>query len=335
MGGICVMSESLKPKVIAYHDLPDLAVQKVKEHVNLVHIKDVKQEYTTFLKELQDCKGLIGMGLPITADLLERAPELQIVSNISVGYDNFDLEEMTKHHVMGTNTPDVLTDTTADAMMALMLAAARRIPELDGFVKDKKWTEMVGMEQYGVDIHHKRLGIIGMGRIGSAVAKRAHFGFDMDIIYYNRTRRDKVADEFSAAYCGLDELLTESDYVLLMAPANKDTPPIMGEEQFSLMKESGIFINGSRGENVDEKALVKALKSGGIYAAALDVFETEPIQTDHELLQLKNVITVPHIGSDTFETRMKMLDLAVTNLVQGLNNQEPANLINKVVERKG
>lgn len=319
------MSTEQKPKVIAYHDLPDLAVEKLKEHVNLVHFKDVKQEYPAFLEELKDCKGLIGMGLPITAELLEHAPELQIVSNISVGYDNFNLAEMTKHHVMGTNTPDVLTDTTADAMMALMLAAARRIPELDRFVKEKKWTDMVGMEQYGIDVHHKKLGIIGMGRIGSAVAKRAHFGFDMEVIYHNRTRKDNEA----ATYCELDVLLTEADFVLLMAPANKNNPPIMGEEQFSQMKGSAIFINGSRGENVDEAALVKALTEGEIYAAALDVFENEPIRTDNELLQLSNVITVPHIGSATFETRMKMLELAVTNLVQGLNGKEPINLVNK------
>ncbi|ASN03915.1 2-hydroxyacid dehydrogenase [Virgibacillus necropolis] len=319
-----------KPKVIAYHDLPDLAVEKLKEHVDLVHFKDLGQEYEVFLKELQDCKGLIGMGLPITSELLEQARNLQIVSNISVGYDNFDLEEMNKHHVMGTNTPDVLTDTTADAMMALLLAAARRITELDRFVKNKKWMEMVGMEQYGVDVHHKKLGIIGMGRIGAAVAKRAHFGFDMEILYHNRTRRD---NEFDATYCSLDELLTEADYVLLMAPANKNNPPIMGEEQFSLMKESAIFINGSRGENVEEKALIKALKEGEIYAAALDVFEKEPIQTDNELLQLENVITVPHIGSATFETRMKMFELAMMNLVQGLNDEAPVNLVNKETVR--
>lgn len=319
------MNETNKPKVIAYHDLPDLAVAKLEEHVNLVHIKDVEQEYSTFLKELKDCKGLIGMGLSITKELLEQAPELQIVSNISVGYDNFDVEEMTKHHVMGTNTPDVLTDTTADAMMALLLAAARRVPELDRFVKEKQWTDMIGMDQYGVDVHHKKLGIIGMGRIGSAVAKRAHFGFDMEVLYHNRTKKDNEV----ATYCELDELLTESDFVLLIAPAKKNTPPIMGEKQFSQMKESAIFINGSRGENVDEAALVTALKEEKILAAALDVFVQEPVQADHELLQLNNVITVPHIGSATFETRMKMLELAVKNLIQGLSGQEPANLVNK------
>lgn len=318
------MSETIKPKVIAYHGLPDLAVEKLKEHVNLVHFKDVKQNHDAFLKELQDCKGLIGMGLPITAELLEHAPELQIVSNISVGYDNFDVDEMNKHHVMGTNTPDVLTNTTADVMMALLLAAARRIPELDRFVKERQWTDMIGMEQYGVDVHHKKLGIIGMGRIGSAVAKRAQFGFDMEILYHNRTKKDNEA----ARYCELDKLLTEADFVLLMAPANKNTPPIMGKEQFSKMKGSAIFINGSRGENVDEAALVNALKEQQILGAALDVFEQEPIQTDHELLQLSNVITVPHIGSATLETRMKMLELALTNLVQGLTGQKPISLVN-------
>ncbi|ASK61910.1 bifunctional glyoxylate/hydroxypyruvate reductase B [Virgibacillus phasianinus] len=315
-----------KPKVIAYQELPDVAVNQLKEHVNLIHIKNLEQDYKTFLNELKDSQGLIGMGLPVSADLLEQAPELKIVSNISVGYDNFDLEEMNKHSVMGTNTPDVLTDTTADAMMALVLAAARRVPELDRFVKDKKWTEMVGMEEYGIDVHHKKLGIIGMGRIGAAVAKRAHFGFDMEILYHNRSKKE---NEFGAQYCSLDDLLAESDYVLLMAPANKNTPPIMGEKQFSQMKESAIFINGSRGENVDEKALIKSLKADQIYAAALDVFEKEPIQTDNELLQLKNVVTVPHIGSATFETRMKMFDLAMKNLLQGLNHQEPVNLVNK------
>lgn len=325
------MIESVKPKVIAYHDLPRLAVQTLKEHFDLVHYKDVESDYAEFLEELKDSKGLIGMGLPITAELLENAPELQIVSNISVGYDNFDLEAMTEYGVMGTNTPGVLDDTTADAMMGLLLASARRIPELDRLVKEKNWTDMIGLKHYGVDVHHKKLGIIGMGRIGSVVAKRAHFGFDMEILYHNRTRNDKVAESLGATYCGLDKLLSESDFVLLMAPANKETGYIMGAEQFSRMKQSAIFINGSRGENVDEQALTKALKEEEILGAALDVFEKEPIQADHEFLELSNVVTVPHIGSATLETRMKMFELAVKNLAQGLQNQEPANLVNKVV----
>ncbi|WP_404450566.1 D-glycerate dehydrogenase [Virgibacillus necropolis] len=328
------MSTNVKPKVIAYHDLPDIGIQKLRERFNLVHFTDVKQEYEVFLEELKDCKGLIGMGLPINAELLANAPELQIVSNISVGYDNFDIKAMTEHGVMGTNTPGVLDDTTADAMMTLMLAAARRIPELDRLVKEKKWTDMIGLENYGVDVHHKKLGIIGMGRIGSAVAKRAHFGFNMEILYHNRTKNDKVAEEVDATYCDLNELLTESDFVLVMAPANKEAGHIMGAEQFSRMKQSAIFINGSRGENVDEQALVKALKEGEILGAALDVFEQEPIQTDHEILELENVMTVPHIGSATLETRMKMFELAVKNLGQGLQNQEPDNLVNKEVMKR-
>ncbi|MEJ8777117.1 2-hydroxyacid dehydrogenase [Pseudogracilibacillus sp. ICA-222130] len=316
--------------VIAYIYLPELIISQIEEYCEVVSFHSIQIEKERFLNELKDCEGLIGAELPITEELLQKAPKLKIVSNISVGYDNFDLESMTRHGVMGTNTPGV-TETTADAMMVLLLAAARRIPELDQFVKEKKWTNLIGMEHYGIDVHNRTLGIIGMGKIGFAVAKRAHFGFDMNILYHNRSQNKEREEAVHATYCELNELLRKSDFVLMMASANEGTRHLIGEEQFSLMQPNAIFINGSRGQNVDEVALVQALKKGHIYGAALDVFETEPISPDHELLQLKNVVTVPHIGSATFETRQRMVQMAISNLIQGIKSETPTNLLNQEV----
>jgi len=325
-----MMGSSKKPKVIAYIDLPEPIIDQIKEHCEVVSFQSIHEDQATFYNELKDCHGLIGADLPINKALLQQAPELKIVSNISVGYENFDLEAMTAYGVIGTNTPGVI-ETTADAMMGLLLAAARRIPELDQFVKEKKWTDLIGMEHYGVDVHKRTLGIIGMGKIGYAVAKRAHFGFDMDILYHNRTRHLEREEAIQAKYCELEELLRKSDFVLMMASANEESKYLMDEAQFSLMQPNAIFINGSRGQNVNEGALITALKNGQIYGAALDVFETEPVSPDNELLQLKNVITVPHIGSATFHTRLQMVQMAITNLIQGLTNETPSNILNKEV----
>lgn len=326
------LTNTHKPKVISYINLPEPILHQIAEHCDLVSF-DLLQDETTkdsFYEELKESVGLIGADLLIDEELLNKAPKLKVVSNISVGYDNFDLPLMTKHGVMGTNTPGV-SETTADLVMALVLAAARRIPELDQYVKNKQWKDVIDLEHYGLDVHKRTLGIIGMGEIGTAVAKRAHFGFDMDIIYHNRNRHEEREQVVNAVYCELDELLRKSDFVLMMAPGNENTRHMIGEEEFKLMQANAIFINASRGQNVDEAALVNALKQGHIHGAALDVYETEPISPDHELLQLDNAITVPHIGSATFETRLKMVQMAITNLIHGVSNDIPPNLINKEV----
>lgn len=284
-----------------------------------------------FLTALADAEGIIGLGLKVNADLLNFAPKLKIVSNVSVGYNNLDIEELTKRNIMATNTPDVLTDTVADTMFGLLLATARRIPELDQYVKSRKWKADLTADYYGVDVHHKTLGIIGMGRIGQAIAHRAHHGFHMDILYYSRTRKQHAETDLQAEYRELDDLLQQSDYVMLITPLTKETKGMLTLREFKLMKETAIFINGSRGQTIVEKDLITALKTKEIAAAGLDVFEKEPVAADNPLLDMPNVVTLPHIGSSTYETELNMSKLACENLLAGLAGKKPPSLINKSV----
>ena len=285
------------------------------------------QNFPVFLEELKDAEGLIGSGLKVDHELLDQAPQLKIVCNIAVGYDNLDLTALAERGIMATNTPDVLNDTVADTVMGLILSTARRMPELDQWVKTGQWESGLGEKWFGVDVHHKVLGIIGMGGIGSDVAKRAHYGFDMEILYHNRSRNEAAEQKYGAIYCSLEELLKKSDFVCLMTPLTPQTENLIGISEFELMKESAIFINASRGKTVDEEALIHALKTGQIHGAGLDVFVQEPVNKDNPLLSMKNVVTLPHIGSATYETRLKMAMTAATNLVTGLKGDVPPNLL--------
>ncbi|KGR77643.1 2-hydroxyacid dehydrogenase [Ureibacillus manganicus] len=318
----------MKPKAIVYKKVDSKVLEFIQLTCDVVSFDKLDSEtYPTFLKELKDAHGILGSGLKVNKELLDQAPQLKIVCNTSVGYDNLDIEELSARGIMATNTPDVLNDTVADTIFGLLLATARRIPEMDQLVKNGQWKSMIGEEFYGVDVHHKTLGIIGMGGVGNAIAKRAHFGFDMPIFYHNRSRNEHAEFEYGATYCSLDELLQKSDYVCLMTPLTPATENLIGKREFELMKNTAIFINGSRGKTVDEVALVDALKTGEILAAGLDVFVQEPVQPDHSLLALKNVVTLPHIGSAVYETRMKMAMLGARNLVAGLLGEVPPNLI--------
>lgn len=320
--------KQLKPKVIVYRKVPEQVINFLNEKFEVSYYKNLDTEkYSDFLQELHTAHGLLGSSLKIDKDFLEQAPNLKIVSNISVGYDNLDLAELKKREILATNTPGVLVDSTADTIFGLLLATARRMPELDYFVKSGKWDGRKDEDLFGVDVHHKVLGIIGMGSIGNAIAKRAHLGFDMSILYHNRSRNEQAENEYHAQYCNLDELLSKSDFICLMTPHTPETDKMIGEREFDLMKESAIFINGSRGKNVDEEALIKALQNQLILGAGLDVYETEPISKDNPLLDLKNVVTLPHIGSATTETREKMAILAAENLAKGLEGETPPNLI--------
>ncbi len=282
------------------------------------------------LHEVQDVQGLLTHGCKMDEEVFINSPGLKIVSNMSVGYNNFDLNAMKEYGVLGTNTPGILDETVADLIMALILASGRRIVELDRLVKDGKWDKLIGEDLYGVDVHHTTLGIIGMGRIGEAVARRARFGFNMDILYHNRKPKPELEEKLSAQYCTFEKVLSESDYLVLMTPLTEQTLNLMGEEQFSLMKHSAIFVNASRGEAVNEEALLKALMQHRIRGAALDVYEKEPIDIESPLLKLPNVITVPHIGSAVQKTRDAMAMLAAENLVKGLYGETPPNLIQEL-----
>ena len=241
------------------------------------------------------------------------------------------MDELTKRNILATHTPDILNDTVADTMIGLLLATARRIPELDQYVKNKQWKGLIPDELYGVDVHHKTLGIIGMGRIGHVIAKRAHLGFDMPILYHSRTPKPKTEAAFNAKHLPLDELLQQSDFIILITPLTPETKGMIGKREFNLMKKTAIFINGSRGPTVIESDLISALLNKDIAAAGLDVYVNEPIKEDNPLLELKNVVTLPHIGSSTHATELAMSMLATENLIDGLTGNEPTNLINKEV----
>jgi gluconate 2-dehydrogenase len=274
------------------------------------------------------------VGGSIDQELLDCAPRLKVVSNVSVGYNNFDIEAMKKRAVLGTNTPSVLDETVADLVMALVLATSRRIVELDRYVKEGTWIKGNDEKLFGADVHHATIGIIGMGRIGEAIAKRAKYGFDMDVLYYNRTRKHQAEEKFGVEYVSMDEVLKRSDFVVLMTPLTPETTHMIGQREFSLMKETAFFINASRGQTVDEQALIEALEMGKICGAGLDVYEKEPVDPNNPLLKMPNVVTLPHIGSATEKTRFEMAMLAAKNLVLGVRGEQPPNLLNELSEVK-
>nr|WP_249315806.1 D-glycerate dehydrogenase [Bacillus sp. FJAT-49711] len=274
------------------------------------------------LQEIEEVDGLLTSGIRIDEELLTKAPKLKIVSNVSVGYNNFDVEAMRKYNVIGTNTPFVLDETVADLTFSLILASARRITELDQLVKMGNWYPAKDDKAFfGLDVHSSTIGIVGMGRIGEAVARRAKFGFNMDVLYYNRNRKPDAEEKYEAEYCDLDSLLKKSDFVVMLTPLTPETEHLIGEREFKLMKKTAFFINVSRGKTVDEKALIRALEDKEIYGAGLDVFQKEPVEKDNPLLKMQNVVTVPHIGSATEKTRDAMMMRAVQNIVAGVTGK--------------
>lgn len=312
----------MKPKIYLTLPVDEKVENYLKKHC-IVRKWEGKEPISRemLLEELIDVDGLYTAGYKIDDELLDHAPKLKVVSNMSVGYNNFDLVAMKKRNVIGTHTPYVLDETVADLTFALILAVARRIAELDKLVKEGGWMPSIDDREYfGMDVHHTTLGIIGMGRIGEAIARRAKLGFNMDVIYHNRNRKFDVEDELEITYSEFDSLLKQSDFVVLLTPLTEQTYQLIGEREFKLMKKSAIFINVSRGQTIDEKALIQALENKEIYGAGLDVFEQEPIEKDNPLLGMDNVVTVPHIGSATKKTRDAMSMRAAENLVKALTN---------------
>lgn len=322
----------MKPKIYATYqmskDVKDYLEQYCEIKVWDESTEEIPRE--VLLEEVAEVDGLYtssSTGGQIDEQLLQHAKNLKVISNVSVGYNNFDIEAMKKRNVIGTNTPSVLDNTVADLAFALILSAGRRVVELHNEMRAGNWNKETKYEDlFGSDVSGTTLGIIGMGRIGEAIAKRAKCGFDMDIIYHNRSRKIEAEKKFDAKYCSsMDELLEQSDYVLLMTPLTKETVHLIGAEQFKRMKKSAIFINVSRGQTVDEQALIQALQTGEIKAAGLDVFTLEPIEVDNPLLTLPNVVTTPHIGSATFTTEEAMAQCAAENIVAVLTGASPKN----------
>lgn len=318
----------MKPSVYIARELPNEVRAYLSEHCEIrswTSEEPISSEQLA--QEISDAEGLLVTGTTIDYKLLGSAPKLKVVSNLSVGYNNLDLEALKARNIIATHTPYVLDETVADLAFALILGTARRVAELDRYVKDGHWKKGPDTELLGVDVHHAKLGIIGMGRIGEAIARRAKLGFLMDVVYYNRNRKPDVEEKLDISYESLNELLATSDYVLLMTPLTPQTKHLIGEAQFALMKSSAIFINVSRGETVDEQALVRALESKQIYGAGLDVYETEPIDKDHPLLRMNNVLTLPHLGSATATTRLNMAYAAAQNLVHALKHEGTVHIV--------
>lgn len=284
------------------------------------------------LAKLAQAEGLLtsGTGTVVDDELLASAPALRAVSTIGVGYNHFDVAALKRRGVLGTHTPHVLDETVADLVLALMLGAARRVAELDLYVKQGQWQKTDREKLYGTDVHHTTLGIIGLGRIGEAIARRAALGFSMEVLYYNRSRKPEAEEALGVKYRPLETLLQASDFVVVMLPLTGDTKHLIGEAELRLMKPDAIFVNASRGQTVDEDALVRALQEKRIKAAALDVYSQEPVAADHPLLRLPNVVTLPHIGSATFRTRHEMARLAARNLVAAVLGETPPHVISEL-----
>ncbi|MFX3622891.1 MAG: 2-hydroxyacid dehydrogenase [Ectobacillus sp.] len=314
----------MKPKVYISEHIPKFVEEYLAQYCEYEKWDGQgKIPRSVLLEKVRDKDGLLNFGAKIDEELLQCAPNLKVVSNISVGYDNFDIQAMKARGIIGTNTPYVLDETVADLIFGLILASARRICELDAYVKAGRWTGEITKEHFGIDVHHATIGIIGMGRIGEAVAKRAKFGFDMEVLYYNRRRKEEAENTYGAKYCTMEQLLRQSDFVVLMTPLTPETYGLIGEREFNLMKETAIFINASRGQTVDEQALIRALQERKIYGAGIDTFMKEPIDGDNPLLKLKNAVTLPHIGSATLKTRRDMAMTAAQNLVAALQGETP------------
>ncbi len=318
----------MKPKVFIAKKIP----QEVEAYIaaSCDYEKWDKEELIPreiVLEKLYDKEGLILSGIAIDDELLERAPKLRVVSNISVGYNNFDIIAMKTRRVIGTNTPGALDDTVADLVFGLILSTARRVVELDKYVKDGQWKVGDDKKLFGLDVHHSSIGIIGMGRVGEAIAKRAKFGFDMEVFYYNRTRKYAAEENLGVKYCDLEALLKKCDFIVLMVPLTKDTYHLIDYKEFALMKRNAVFINASRGQTVNEQALIETLQDKKIFGAGLDVYEAEPINIENPLLKMSNVVTVPHIGSATEKTRSDMASMAAMNLVKALYGETPPNIV--------
>lgn len=318
----------MKPQIFVDRQLPDHVKAYLEQHCSV----DIWEEGDTIPRDelhrkLENVQGYMTAGRRIDDALLSSAPQLKAVSTISVGYNHFDIDAMKRHGVIGTHTPHVLDETVADLVFSLMLGSARRVAELDRYVRDGNWKRGDGESLFGIDVHHATLGIIGMGRIGEAVARRAALGFGMKVLYHARSRKPEAEEKFGAKRAELDELLSASDFVVMLTPLTEETKGLIGRRELALMQPSSIFINASRGGTVDEEALIEALKNGTIRGAGLDVYAQEPIPADNPLLGLPNTVLLPHIGSATTQTRHDMAMLAARNLVGVLRGETPNCLV--------
>ena len=322
----------MKKNVFVFSRLAPEHQERLRRNFNVTLLDPAGDIAAQYAAALPTAHGLLGVGRPFGRAQLAQAGQLQAISTISVGYDNYELDYLDERGILLTNTPDVLTETTADLGFALLMAAARRVPELDAWVKAGHWQAPVGPALFGGDVHGKTLGILGLGRIGAAIARRGRFGFGMEVLYSGNSRKPALEAELGARYCAQDELLGAADFVVLVVPLSERTRHLIGRRELALMKPDAILVNVARGPVVDEPALVEALQNRQIRAAGLDVYEREPLR-ESPLFALPNVVTLPHVGSATHETRRAMAELALDNLERALLGGTPRHMVNPQVWR--
>jgi lactate dehydrogenase-like 2-hydroxyacid dehydrogenase len=323
-----------RPKVFVARILPEDGLAPIRDACDAAIWEDeLPPPRAVLLEAIRGCDGVLTLLTDrVDDEFLDAAgPRLKVVSNYAVGFDNIDVPACTRRGIPAGNTPGVLTDTTADLAFALLMAAARRLPEGDRYVRDGRWKTWGPLLLLGPDIHDATIGIVGFGRIGQAVARRAR-GFGMTVLYHDVARADPAVEaEFEATFLPLEELLARSDFVTLHVNLTPQTAGLIDAEKLSWMKPSAVLVNTSRGPVVDGIALADALRNGTIFGAALDVTDPEPIPMGHSLVGLENCLIVPHIASASRATRAKMAEMAAANLLAGLRGERLPTPVNPEV----
>ena len=316
------------PKVYITRPLPSPAVERIAARCDVtMRPEDAPLDPAQLVESCREIEGLMATGARVSEDVIAQASRLRVVANVGVGYDNIDVAACTRRRIPVTNTPDVLTETTADLAFALLMAVPRRLVECDRYVREGRWQYSKWELLWGADIHGKTLGVYGLGRIGKAVARRAR-GFSMRVLYHDIVRAAPALEqELGAQFVDRETLLREADFLTLHVPLTPETHHLIGARELAMLKPTAFLINAARGKCVDEAALVEALESKRLAGAGLDVFEHEP-QVHPALLSMPNVVLAPHVGSATAQTRLAMAMLAAENLLAALEGRRPPNLVN-------
>jgi glyoxylate reductase len=327
---------AVKPKVFVSRIIPEMGLKPIREQCDTEVWPDpLPPPYAVLRKKVADCDGLVSLLTDkIDPELMDAAPRLKVVSNFAVGFNNVDVAAATERGIAVGNTPGVLTDATADMAFCLLIGAARRLVEGHQYTLAGKWKTWEPLGHLGQDLVGRTLGIVGMGRIGYALARRCQRGWDMKVLYYDVYKNEKAEQELGAIHVDFDTLLKESDFVSVHTDLNEKTRGMFGAEQFKKMKPSAVFINTARGPLVDQRALREALRSKTIFAAGLDVTDPEPPSVDDPLLSLPNVIVAPHIASATVGTRNGMAEICAANLLAGVTEQSLRAWVNPEVQGK-
>jgi phosphogluconate 2-dehydrogenase len=312
-----------RKQVLVFRELPDAQLARLQAAHDVTVANPRAGQLAAFDAALPGAQGLIGSSYKIDDAVLARAPRVEVMSSISVGVDNYDLAALRRRGIVLCHTPGVLTETTADTLFALIMCASRRLVEVANLVREGRWLRNIGEDSFGWDVHGKTLGILGYGRIGQALARRAALGFGMPVVYHNLAPVDVPELAGRARHASLDDVLRQADVVAVTMPLTEQTRGLIGPREFGLMKPGAIFVNGARGAIVQEPALIEALDRGQLRAAALDVFATEPLPLTSPLRTHPKVTCLPHIGSATHETRLAMAELATTNLLVALAGGRP------------